>query len=603
VREGLTRLWPVLVFALFCLPLFVSLGRSDLQGDEAIYSFGVDRMLEIGDWLLPRSSPSETAVFLEKPPLKFWIVAAPIRLGLLPHDDFGLRFWDAVFGSAAFLYVFGIGRRLAGSVCGAVAVLVLFVHQPLIFQHGLRSNNMEAALFLSFCGGVYHFLAWGSEASAGWRRAHAAATGLYFVLGFMTKFVAALFLPLVLGVVALGSSTYRTRLMRDSRLWSAVALLVAALCAPWFIYAQLRFGSLVWQTMVGSHVYTRFTSYLDPLHLEPWYFYAQTAEKWFSDSGVTWLVLAGMLLLFSQSIRLRWPEGALILVWGTLPLALVSLGSSKLYHYAYPFLPPLALAAGYLVATIGRLAAALLSRALEAAENAVAAALPRATALASRGAVRVVLIVLIWSAAAVGLVAATYEPIRIQVGHSTIFKSGGVLRPAAVIIVLGLLSRLSRRTSGLVVLMLFVAQLPSEAYRATWKRLSTGTHPIRSVVECIQGIQKRGEAPAGIYVDLSGPPPSHEAYYYYRRIQPWVRAESPGAPAIDRYLRHPQEVRPVLIDLHTYWDFRQKREAEGARFSSPPMVGLMDALVLLPGPYAACEAVDDHALHARSTRR
>ena len=37
-------------------------------------------------------------MFLEKPPLKFWIVAAPIRAGLLPHDEFGLRFWDAVFG-------------------------------------------------------------------------------------------------------------------------------------------------------------------------------------------------------------------------------------------------------------------------------------------------------------------------------------------------------------------------------------------------------------------------------------------------------------------------------------------------------------------------
>ena len=31
-----------------------------------------------GDWLEPKSSPSETEVFLEKPPLKFWIVAAPI---------------------------------------------------------------------------------------------------------------------------------------------------------------------------------------------------------------------------------------------------------------------------------------------------------------------------------------------------------------------------------------------------------------------------------------------------------------------------------------------------------------------------------------------
>lgn len=63
---------------------------------KAIYSFGADRILEIGDWLAPRSSPREDAVFLEKPPLKFWIVAAPIQLGLLPHNEFGIRFWDAL---------------------------------------------------------------------------------------------------------------------------------------------------------------------------------------------------------------------------------------------------------------------------------------------------------------------------------------------------------------------------------------------------------------------------------------------------------------------------------------------------------------------------
>src|SRR6185436_8454504 len=77
----------------------------------------------------------------------------------LPHDEFGLRFWDAVFGGVSFLYVFLIGSLLAGPVCGGVAVLLLFVHGPLLFQHGLRTNNMEAALLLSYCGGIYHFLA------------------------------------------------------------------------------------------------------------------------------------------------------------------------------------------------------------------------------------------------------------------------------------------------------------------------------------------------------------------------------------------------------------------------------------------------------------
>lgn len=166
------RAWTVLgvfvVVLLFGLPLFTGLGSEDLHNDEAIYSYAVDRILETGEWLTPESSP-QTAhpgdpadrgdLFFEKPPLKFWIVALPISLGLLPHDEFGMRFWDGVFGAIAFVYVFLIGRRLVDPVCGVAAVFILFIHPPLMFGHGLRSNVMEAALVLAYAGGIHHFLA------------------------------------------------------------------------------------------------------------------------------------------------------------------------------------------------------------------------------------------------------------------------------------------------------------------------------------------------------------------------------------------------------------------------------------------------------------
>ena len=105
MREGLTsRLWLALVILAFCAPLFIGLGRTDLENDEAIYSYAVDSILARGDWLDPLLSPSDQTVFLEKPPLKFWIVAAPIAAGLLPHDEAGMRVWDALFGALAFIY-------------------------------------------------------------------------------------------------------------------------------------------------------------------------------------------------------------------------------------------------------------------------------------------------------------------------------------------------------------------------------------------------------------------------------------------------------------------------------------------------------------------
>ena len=199
----------VLILIAFGVPLFLGLGASDMRNDEAIYSYAVDRMLETGDWLLPRSIPDDFP-FLEKPPLKFWMVAAPIAAGVLPHDEFGLRAIDALFGAVAFVYVFLLGRSLGGVVCGGTAVLVLFSLPSLVFEHGLRSNNMEASLLLAYCGGIYHFARWlqthAARPSRMTRRMaswHAAAVTAYFVLGFMTKFVAVFFLPMICGAALL----------------------------------------------------------------------------------------------------------------------------------------------------------------------------------------------------------------------------------------------------------------------------------------------------------------------------------------------------------------------------------------------------------------
>jgi len=298
------KFWLVLILLLCCFPLFIGLGKNDLRGDEAGHSFSVVRILETGDWLVPKSSPNEDWAFVEKPPLKFWIVAAPIRLGLLPLDEFSLRFWDALFGGAAFLYVFAIGGLMAGPVCGAVAVLVCVTFSPLLFEHGLRTNNMEAALLLSYCGGVFHYLKWARTEDRRWRRVHAVGVALYFALGFMTKFVAVLFLPAVLVAGSLLFREYRRRLIRDWKPWLAVSALALALISPWFIFATLKFGRAFWNEILFQQVVTRFSSYLDPNHLQPWWFYWVSLYKNFLYAGSLFLVVAGVLLLEDEGFLL-----------------------------------------------------------------------------------------------------------------------------------------------------------------------------------------------------------------------------------------------------------------------------------------------------------
>jgi 4-amino-4-deoxy-L-arabinose transferase-like glycosyltransferase len=595
-----SRPWLVLVLALFCLPLFVGLGRTDVGHDEAIYSFGVDRILEIGDWLTPRSSPGEDALFLEKPPLKFWIVAAPIRLGLLPRDEFGLRFWDALFGAVAFVYVFVIGSRLAGPVCGAVALLILFVHWPLIFEHGLRSNNMEASLVLCYCGGISHYLGWTSSGDKRRRRLHAVAVGLYFVLGFMTKFVAAIFLPLVLATASLLFRAARAKLACEWRLWTLVGLLVLAIVAPWFVYANVRFGTFFWHEILAESVYRRFTTYLNPAHVQPWSFYFTEAYRWFADSGSELLVAIGMALLVVQTFRRRWLEGAVVVVWFALPLLLISFGTSKLYHYTYPFLPPLALAAGYLVALTLMLAPVPIGRGLRALSDLVAARAPSVLPVFRRSAVRAMLLAIAAAAAGAAAISQVYGPIRLAVGRTVFFKSSGLIRPSILVALFGTVAGASRRVSHVVVALVILGALPLHAYREALARLTLEQHPMRTATECLDRVQSRMAGVArGLYVDLPDSVISHPLYYYFRRVRPWIRAQSPEPAAIGRQLDDPAEWRPMLVWDSTYQDFMNARaSAVSARPPSPPMVAFPDIVLLLPGPYAACAAVTPDAAKA-----
>jgi hypothetical protein len=61
-------------------------------------------------------------------------------------------------------------------------------------------------------------------------------------------------------------------------------------------------------------------------------------------------------------LREEWLEGTLVVFWFALPISLISLGSSKLFHYTYPFIPPLALAAGYLFAWMDHRASDVIAR-------------------------------------------------------------------------------------------------------------------------------------------------------------------------------------------------------------------------------------------------
>jgi 4-amino-4-deoxy-L-arabinose transferase-like glycosyltransferase len=602
----------IAVLLLFCLPLFIGLGNWDVGNDEAIYSYAVDRILETGDWLTPRSIPSDTP-FLEKPPLKFWIVAAPIRAGLLPHNEFGLRFFDALCGAAAFAYVYALGLWLAGPLCGFTAVLLLFTVNPLLFEHGLRSNNMEAPLFLCYCGGLYHFSRWvererehdaarepasdvASKITARRDRVrHAFAVAAYFTLGFMTKFVAALFLPLVC-LVALAWRHDAWRIVRERwRDWLGPALLVVAVSLPWFVYETWQFGRLLWDVMFGAHVYTRFTSALDPGHLQPWNFYYVTIWKELTHAGSAWIVVAGTVTLAVAALAISKSERAwlsrLLLVWGVLPLALISIGTSKVFHYAYPFLPPLALGAGY--------AAALFFHALDDKAGTVISGfsrIPRAIRWSLIGAGAILF--------GVGMSVAIGGPLHWEIGNLRLLRASSIVWPIALGSALIALAGEGRWSLRMLLVLALTAVLPVSAYRATLARAMDVKHPLRTVRDCALAVKASGaEIGAGVYnaADLIT---GHEYFYYLRGLAPWTLEDHPRLDEVRRRVFVHGHQTPVVIARKDYelWTLKPAftdtygppARIAPASLQPPDEAGSTgvaphdNIVVLLPGPYRTC---------------
>jgi hypothetical protein len=279
--------------------------------------------------------------------------------------------------------------------------------------------------------------------------------------------------------------------------------------------------------------------------------------------------------------------------WLVLPIAAISFGTSKLYHYAYPFLPPAALAAGYVIALVLLVGPAPAGRLMEAVQTWTSTRLPGAADTLRRPGVRAVLLTISGLAMAVAVVTVIVGPIRLDLAGIP-FKSSGVFRPLVVGVLFGLLGGATRGTSQLALWPLMIALLPLPAYRASLTEIQSGVHPMRAARECVEEVAAQVGGP-GLYVNVPRAAMSHPMYYHFRRVQPWLRTEEPAPDALGPYMTDPAQVRPVLVWEATYRAYRDHLDplSPEARMTSPPMVVFPDAingssLLLLPGPYAVC---------------
>lgn len=145
----------------------------------------------------------------------------------------------------AIAYVFAIGRRLGGLICGVLAAALLFIGQRTDVLQNVAGGGVAPAALLTCAGGLYHFLAWRSVNPDVKR--HVYAMALWFVFGMMTVPTAAVLLAALLGAAALARRADQVRLYRD---WQTFA--IAAGLALILLWLLTRYAAYLPFTSVFS---------------------------------------------------------------------------------------------------------------------------------------------------------------------------------------------------------------------------------------------------------------------------------------------------------------------------------------------------------------
>jgi hypothetical protein len=340
----------------------------------------------------------------------------------------------------------------------------------------------------------------------------------------------------------------------------------------------------------GQHVYQRFTAYLDPNHLRPWWFYLDEIWRELSAGHRALTIGLGVVWLGAHAWRGRPWTARLVFVWLVVPIAIISSLTSKLAYYMYPFLPALALAGGWFAASCIAWAWNLSSSVPDFRWRGRAPWLRRVLLTAAG----LTLIVAAWTGA-VG-------PARWRWNGVILLRNTSVLRPLLIAMLLlsvaGAL-RLAARAAALVALS---AMLPVTIYAAMLPALTAGRAPLRAIRDCMRlQLSSHMAVRGGAYSAAGQTAMEHQYHYYLGPTGDWNLDSRHFDEEVLRRVAHPRAQTPVFLRKEDLPGLEARLEERGLvedrGYSTPGLwlaqTGITlpgDLVLVLPGPYASCTA-------------
>lgn len=348
------------IVAAAAVMFFTNLGGTALWDmDEALYSTCAREMVQRSEQGVPGALVVpwfNGRMFPEKPPLMFWTMIAGFEV--FGVNEWGARFFSAVFGIATALAAFHLGRILFRPRVGLWAGLISA--STIIFTVSARAATVDSALTLTTTL-AFLFFAMARHRDPRMPASWPLLTLMYICIGVavLAKGPIGMLLPLAaLGLFLLVADGWRSVLRSVWWMRPLTAIIVlAAVASPWYVLVGMHthgewlrqfffeFNLRPFQQPILTHGDTGSLTRLLAMLVSFLYFFYHIPAL--LVGFFPWSVFLGPTLVDTRE-RLRrcdaWRDGCLLAIcWFSVWLVFWSVCKTKLPHYLLPAYPALAL--------------------------------------------------------------------------------------------------------------------------------------------------------------------------------------------------------------------------------------------------------------------
>ena len=297
---------------------------------ESNYALTAKEMVLSGDWLSPQIYGR---YWFDKPILFYWLTALGFKL--FGFNEFGARFFPAIFGLGALMLVAYGGTRLYGQKVGWLSGFVLLSNVEFFLIS--KSIITDAVLFLFLSSTLLFFYLGYKENSAKYLYVMYASAGF----AVLTKGPIGVLLPGLIIVIFLFwkrdlQVISRIHLLKGILLFSVIAL-------PWYAAMHSIHGSEFINIFFGVHNYLRATVSEHPRDNVIYYYTLVNALAFFPWSLlIPWIIWKRIK---EHNFKIGEKEGFL-LIWTAVIFIFFQCMATKYITYTYPLLFPLSILVG-----------------------------------------------------------------------------------------------------------------------------------------------------------------------------------------------------------------------------------------------------------------